>query len=252
MIRLAAWILALLLVPMLGHAQEGALKRIKSNKAVAVAYRSDAAPFSFVDESKQPAGFSIDLCRRVVASIAQQLGVEGMQITWVPVTVQDRIEAVEKRKADMECGSTSVTLARSKQVNFSSYIFVDGTSMLIRAAANIRQLVDLGGKKIGVIPGTTNEKALNERLKADVISATVVPVATRDEGLAKLEAGELDVFVSDRTLLLAMAPKAKDPKAISLLLDDLSFEPYAIVLPRGDDDLRLAVNAALAKLYRSG
>src|SRR5262245_17894742 len=179
MIRLAAWILALLLVPMLGHAQEGALKKIKSTKSVAVAYRSDAVPFSFVDESKQPSGFSIDLCRRIVASIAQQLGVEGMQIQWVPVTVQDRIEAVEKRKADMECGSTSVTLARSKRVNFSNYIYVDGTSMLLRADANVRQLVDLGGKKIGAIPGTTNEKVLNEALKRQVVNATVVPVATR-------------------------------------------------------------------------
>lgn len=251
--HLAAFALALLLAPLLGQAQaaDSALNKIKTTKTVAVAYRSDAAPFSFVDESKQPTGFSIELCRRVVASLAQQLGVD-MQIQWVPVTVQDRIDAVEKRKADMECGSTSVTLARSKRVNFSSYIFVDGTSMLIRTAANIRQLVDLGGKKIGAIPGTTNEKALNDALKRQVINATIVPVKTRDEGLALLEAGQLDAFVSDRTLLLAMAPKAKDPQAISLLLDDLSFEPYAIMLPRGDDDLRLAVNTALAQIYRSG
>lgn len=249
----AALTLALLLVPSLGRAQttDGALSKIKATKTVAVAYRSDAAPFSFVDQSKQPNGFSIELCRRIVASLGQQLGVD-MQIQWVPVTVQDRIEAVEKRRADMECGSTSVTLGRSKRVNFSSYIFVDGTSMLIRSEANIRQLVDLGGKKIGVIPGTTNEKALNDALKRQVINATIVPVKTRDDGLMQLEGGQLDAFVSDRTLLLAMAPKARNPQAISLLLDDLSFEPYAIVLPRGDDDLRLAVNSALAQIYRSG
>ncbi|HVO06112.1 MAG TPA: amino acid ABC transporter substrate-binding protein [Burkholderiaceae bacterium] len=254
MLRRSTVTLALLLAPLLGHAQalEGALKKIKSSKTVAVAYRSDAAPFSFVDDSKQPSGFSIDLCRRVVASIGQQLAVDGMQIQWVPVSVQDRMDAVEKRRADMECGSTSVTLGRSKRVNFSSYIFVDGTSMLMRASANIRQLVDLGGKKIGVIPGTTNEKALNDALKRQVITATVVPLASRDEGLAQLEGGHIDVFVSDRTLLLALAPKAKDPRALSLSLDDLSFEPYAIVLPRGDDDLRLAVNTALAQIYRSG
>ena len=134
MLRLAALIFALLLAPIVGHGQalDGALKKIKSAKSVAVAYRSDAAPFSFVDESKQPMGFSIDLCRRIVASIAQQLGVEGMQIQWVPVTTQDRMEAVEKGKADMECGSTSVTLSRMKRVNFSTYIFVDGTGLLVK------------------------------------------------------------------------------------------------------------------------
>ncbi|MFI4928901.1 MAG: amino acid ABC transporter substrate-binding protein [Burkholderiales bacterium] len=228
------------------------MKKIKNAKSVAVAYRSDAAPFSFIDASKQPMGFSIDLCRRIVASIAQQLGVEGMQIQWVPVTTQDRMEAVEKGKADMECGSTSVTLSRMKRVNFSTYIFVDGTGLLVKTDSGARRLTDLGGKKIGVIPGTTNEKALNDALKRAVINATVVPVKTRDEGLAQFEAGQIDALASDRTLLLAMAPKAKDPKAISLLLEDLSFEPYAIVLPRGDDDLRLAVNSALAQVYRSG
>jgi glutamate/aspartate transport system substrate-binding protein len=254
MLRLAALILTLLLAPVLSHGQalDGALKKIKSAKSVAIAYRSDATPFSFVDDSKQPTGFSIDLCRRIVASIAQQLGVDGMQIQWVPVTTQDRMEAVEKGKADMECGSTSVTLSRSKRVNFSSYIFVDGTGLLVKSESSARQLSDLGGKKIGVIPGTTNEKALNDALKRSVIGATVVLVKSRDEGLAQFEAGQIDAFASDRTLLLAMAPKAKDPKSISLLLEDLSFEPYAIVLPRGDDDLRLAVNSALAQIYRSG
>ena len=254
MLRLAALTLALLLAPVLGYGQasEGALKRIKATKSVAIAYRSDAVPFSFIDESKQPTGFTIDLCRRIVASIAQQLGVEGMQIKWVPVTTQDRMEAVEKGRADMECGSTTVTLSRSKQVNFSTYTFVDGTGLLVKTGSSASRLSDLGGKKIGVIPGTTNEKAVNDALKRQVINATVVPVKTRDEGLAQFEAGQIDAFASDRTLLLAMAPKAKDPKAISLLLEDLSFEPYAIVLPRGDDDLRLAVNSALAQIYRSG
>ncbi len=252
--RFAALILALLFASVASHAQavDGTLKRIKAAKSVAVAHRSDASPFSFVDESKQPLGFSIDLCRRVVAHIAQQLGVEGMQIKWVPVTTQDRMEAVEKGRADMECGSTTVTLSRSKRVNFSSYIFVDGTGLLVKANDNMQRLSDLGGKKIGVIAGTTNEKALNDALKRSVINATVVPVKTRDEGLAQLEAGQIDSFASDRTLLLAMAPKAKDPKSIALLNEDISFEPYAIVLPRNDDDFRLAVNTALAQIYRSG
>lgn len=254
MLHLAALLFTLFLAPVVGHAQatDGTLKKIKNTKSVAIAYRSDATPFSFVDESKQPLGFSIDLCRRVVAAIAQQIGVDGMQIQWVPVTTQDRMEAVEKGKADMECGSTTVTLSRSKRVNFSSYIFVDGTGLLVKTDSKAQRLSDLGGKKIGVVAGTSNEKALNDALKRAVINATVVPVKTRDEGLAMFEAGQLDALASDRTLLLALAPKAKDPKAISLLGEDLSFEPYAIVLPRNDDDFRLAVNAALAQIYRSG
>jgi glutamate/aspartate transport system substrate-binding protein len=251
---IAVGIAALLIAPALASAQalEGHLKKIKETKTVAIAYRSDASPFSFVDQANVPTGYSIELCRRVVGVIEQQLGIQGVQIKWVPVTLQTRLDAVAKGQADMECGSTTVTLSRMKQVNFSSFTFVDGTGLLIKADSPARSLSDLGGKRIGVIPGTTNEKALNEALKRKVINATVVPLKSRDEGLAQLEAGQVDAFASDKTLLMGLAPKAKDPKAIALLTEDLSFEPYAITLPRGDDNFRLAVNAGLAQIYRTG
>ena len=254
MLRSVALVIALLLAPAIASAQalDGHLKKIKESKTVAIAYRSDASPFSFTDGAKEPTGFSIELCRRVVSAIAQQIGAEGVQIKWVPVTVQTRMEAVEKGQADMECGSTTVTLSRLKQVNFSSFIFVDGTGLLIKADSTTRQLSDLSGKKIGVIPGTTNEKAVKEALKRTVINATVVPIKTREDGLTQLEGGQIDAFASDKVLLTALAPKAKDPKTIALLTDDLSSEPYAITLPRGDDSFRLAVNTALAQIFRSG
>jgi len=254
MFRAAIFVAALLLAPALASAQalDGHLKKIKEAKTVAIAYRSDASPFSFVDQAKEPTGYSIELCRRVVSAIGQQLGVEGIQITWVPVTVQTRMEAVEKGQADMECGSTTVTLSRMKNVNFSSFIFVDGTGLLIKADSPARQLSDLSGKKIAVIPGTTNEKALKEALKKGAINVTLVPIKTRVDGLTQLEAGQIDAFASDKVLLIALAPKAKDPKTIALLTEDLSFEPYAITLPRNDDNFRLAVNSALAEIYRSG
>jgi ABC-type amino acid transport substrate-binding protein len=253
MFRSALLCLALLLAPALADAApKDVLSRIKESKTVKVAYRADALPFSFLDSSKQPAGYTIDLCRRVVASIGDQLGIQGIQITWVPVTAENRFDTVAKGQADIECGSSSVTLSRMKQVSFSTYTFIDGTGILVKADSGARKLSDLGGKKIGVLPGTTNEKALNEALKRTVTNAVVVPVKSREEGFAQFEAGELDAFVSDKLLLMGLSPKAKDPQSILLLGEDLSFEPYALVLPRGDDGFRLAVNTALARVYRDG
>jgi glutamate/aspartate transport system substrate-binding protein len=101
-----------------------------------------------------------------------------------------------------------------------------------------------------VVTGTTNERALASAMKDRVVSATVVPLKTRDEGLAKLEAKEIDAFAADRILLIGMAGKAKDAKSLAMLDDDLSIEGYAIALPRGDASLRHAVNAGLSKIYR--
>ena len=151
----------------------------------------------------------------------------------------------------MECGATTVTLGRMKEVDFSSLTFVDGTGILVRKSVGGNSLIDLANRKIGVIAGTSNERALNEALKAKVMNATVVQVKSRDEGLAQLEAGAIDAFASDRILLLGLAEKAKDPGSLALMVDALSFEPYAIVLPRGDWALRLAVNSALAQIYKS-
>ncbi len=249
--------LALLcLAPTLALAQavppaDSRLKRIQETKTIALAYRTDALPFSFEDAQKQPAGYTVDLCRSVVAALERQLGTGALQVRWVPVTTQTRLAAVASGQADMECGSTTVTLSRMKEVDFSSLTFVDGTGLLVRAGTAAQTLMDLGGRKIGVIAGTSNERALAEALKAKLVNATVVPVASRDEGLAQLEAGAIDAFASDRVLLVGLALRAKDPKSLTLLGETLSFEPYAIVLPRGDWALRQAVNAALAQVYRS-
>jgi glutamate/aspartate transport system substrate-binding protein len=257
MSRLIAALAALCLAPALTFAQpagaplEGRLKKIQETKTIAVAYRTDALPFSFEDGDKKPSGYMVELCRSVIGVIERQVGVTPLQVKWVPVTVQTRFATVGSGQADMECGATTVTLGRMKEVAFSSLTFVDGTGLLVRNSTPGNSLLDLANKKIGVIAGTSNERALAEALKAKVVTATVVPVSSRDDGLAQLEAGAIDAFASDRVLLVGLAGKAKDPKSLALLGDPLSYEPYAIVLPRGDWALKQAVDSALAQIYRS-
>jgi ABC-type amino acid transport substrate-binding protein len=254
MFRTTTLALALLLAAGYVHAQslDGRLKKIAATKTITIAYRADATPFSFTDEKKQVGGFSIDLCRRVVNSIERQLNVPNLQVHWLPVTAQTRFDAVAKGQADMECGSSTVTLSRLKQVDFSSYIFIASTGLLIKGASGLRSLSDLSDRKIAVIAGTTNENAIHAQLKRRRLSATVLPFNTRDEAFAALEEGRVDAFASDKLLLVGVAGKANDQKSLTLLPDELSFEPYGIVLPRGDAAFRLAVNTGLSQLYGSG
>jgi ABC-type amino acid transport substrate-binding protein len=226
------------------------LKAVASAKTIKIAYRTDAKPFSFVNDKKEPAGFSIDLCKLVARSIQGQLGLADLKIEWVPVTVQTRFSAVAGGKADMECGSSSVTLGRMKDVDFSSFIFVESTGVIIAKAANVGKFSDMAGKKIVVASGTTNERAIIEQLKAQNINATVVTVKDGSEAIAALESGKADALASDKLLLVGA--NLKDPQAYMMLPDDLSVEPYAIVVPRGDWAFRLAVNTGLAQVFRTG
>lgn len=230
---------------------DGRLKRILDTKTLQIAYRADASPFSFMD-GKEVVGFSVDVCKYVADSVARQFKAQKLALKWVPVTTQTRFDAVAKGQADMECSSSTATLSRMKQVDFSSFIFVESTGLVARNAAGIKSIADLVGKRIGVVGGTTNERAVNVQSRRYGLNATIVPFKTRDEGFAAVEEGKVDAFASDKLLLIGAAAKAKNPGSLTMLADDLSIEPYAIVLPRGDATLRLAVNTALAELYGSG
>jgi ABC-type amino acid transport substrate-binding protein len=226
------------------------LKTIASTKTIKIAYRTDARPFSFVNDKKEPAGFSLDLCRLVVKSMQAQLGIPEIKIEWVPVTVQTRFTAVSGGKADMECGSSTVTLGRMKEVDFSNFIFVESTGVVVTKASNVSKFSEIGGKKIAVATGTTNERAVVEQLKLQKIDATIVHVKDGSEAIAAIESGKADAFASDKLLLVGA--NLKNPQDYTMLPDDLSVEPYAIVVPRGDWAMRLAVNTGLAQIFRTG
>jgi len=234
------------------QALEGRLKRIAETKTINIGVRADAMPFSFMMAGGTPEGFMVDLCQRVVRSIASQLKLPALNVSWVLVTVQSRFDVVAKGNADMECGASTITLGRMKQVDFSSVTFVESTGLMVKAASGVRSLSDLAGRKIVVIRGTTNERAVAAQLKRRQLNTTVVQVSSGDEALAALESGKADAFASDRLLLVGAVSKAKDPRSLILLGEQLSIEPYGIVLPRGDSALRLAVNTALAQVYASG
>lgn len=234
-------------------AQAQTLDRIRGAKTVTIAYRADSLPFSFEDpQTKQPVGYTIDICKRVVANLDQQLRTGGLQIKWVPATAQNRMDLVASGQADMECGSTTATLGRMERVDFSNLIFVDGGGLLVRAGSGFKGFADMAGSKIAVVGGTTTEAALRDALGKRRVNAQIVPVKTHGEGLAQLEGGSVEAFASDRVLLVGLGIKALDPNKLTILNEDFSFEPYAIVIPRGDAAFRLAVNRGLAHVYRSG
>ena len=250
MFRLAIALLVGVASISFAHAQsDSRMKRIADSKTVKIAYRADATPYSFTDDKKEAAGYSIDLCKAIVDSIGRQLGAT-LKIEWVQVTTQTRFKTVASGQADMECGASTVTLGRMKEVDFSSIIFVETTGVLVKSAAGISNATDLAGKKIAVIGGTTNEIALANLVKSGKFNAVLVPVKSREEGISALEAGTADAYASDKLLLIGA--KVADAKAVTILPDDLSFEPYGIVLPRGDANLRLAVNTGLARIFGSG
>jgi ABC-type amino acid transport substrate-binding protein len=235
----------------LGSADAGTLDKVRQDKALRIAFRDDAPPFSFTDSIGEPAGFMVDLCRSVAKHMGEQLDISDLKVAYVLVTAESRFEAIESGKADLLCEPTSETLSRREHIDFSIPTFVDGASLLVGAdgPANFGAL---SGKKIGVLAGTTTEKSLRDTLASAGLVADITPAKTHQEGLAMLDKGEIVAYFADRAILSYLASKSSDASKLRLADNYFSLEPYALALPHGDEDFRLAVDRALSHIYRSG
>jgi len=245
-------VLLALASPAAGQEIRSTLDKIKETGVIQLGYRETSRPFSFRGSDGQPAGFSVDLCLQVAGSLRESQKLPGLKVAWVAVTPADRIAKLVQGAIDLECGSTTITFGRMEQVAFSHMISVDGASLLATVDSGIGTVKDLAGKRVGVIPNTTTEKALTAALTAASIQATVIAVAEHGEGLRGLDEGKLDAYASDRLLLAGLLATAKNPAKLRLSEQQFSYEPYGLMMRRGDNAFQARVNRTLSQLYRSG
>jgi ABC-type amino acid transport substrate-binding protein len=227
------------------------LDRIRDRATIVFAYRDGAAPFSYKDREGRVRGYSVELCARVATALQQRLGLAQLKVDWVPVNADQRLDAVASGRADAECGTTTITLSRMERVDFSLPIFVDGGAVMLPARSTATRLADLKGKRVGVIAGTTTERALVQALNLQDAAAIIVPVKSSEEGAAQLASGKVDAYAADRLVLTELQLRSNE-QSFTVMAGDFSYEPYGLVLPRADADFRLAVNRALVALYKRG
>ena len=231
---------------------EGTLQKISRTGEFVIGYRTDASPLSYENAQGEPSGYSVDLCRRIAAQVKLHLGRDDIETKFVPVASDERLSAVTKGKVDIECGSTTVTLTRQEEVDFTLPTFVTGGSVLSLAKSGIQDMSGLSGKRVGVVKDTTTVEQLNAYLKQNLIDAEVVVVSDRKDGMLRLNRGGIDAFASDQIVLIGQVIEALSPNQYSLVNETFSYEPYALVVRRNDADFRLVANKALVQMYRSG
>jgi len=249
MFRILCLALAALL-PALSGAAAGTLDRIRDTGVLKIGYREDAPPFSYKDPVGEPAGYTVALCRAVAAGIKAQLKLEKFSLTYVPVTAENRFQAVADGKVDLLCGATTATLSRRETVDFSLPVFIDGAGVLLRADGP-KTFSGLEGRKVGVLAGTTTERSLHNTVKEASIAIETIAVTDHKDGLAKLLNDEIAAYFADRGILFFLMAGSGAADKLFLSPETFTYEPYALALQRGDGDFRLAVDRALSRLYRS-
>ena len=228
------------------------LKRIRETGTILIGVREASVPFSFIDAQKQPQGYSVDLCLNVADAIKTELRLPRLDVKFVSVSSANRIPALLENKIDLECGSTTNTRDRQKQVAFAYTTFVAGIKMLAKTSSNVNGIEDLRGKTVVVTKGTTSEKMMKQLNDERLLKLTIIEMTDHNDSFKAVAEGTAVAFPMDDVLLYGLISKSSKPDDFGVVGKYLSVEPYAIMMRKDEPQLERVVNHALTHLFQSG
>ena len=236
--------------PIAAQELTGTLQQIKKSGQIRIGYRVSEPPMSFLDKDGYATGYSIDICKDIVAKVENQIGM-NVKVEYVPVTADGRFKALGDNEIDILCGSTTKTLSRSEFVDFTQLTFVTGASLMTLKDSKANDSDGFDGKKIGVVKATTTADELKKLFQDTSIDAEVVLFNSAKEGIDALRQKKIDAFSSDQIILIGLALKERDPMSFVIKSDVFSYEPFALAVRRNDADFRLVADRVISELCRS-
>ncbi len=228
------------------------LQKIKDTGTITIGHRESSIPFSYLDGNQKPVGYSMELCNKIVDAVKKELKMPALVTKLTPVTSQTRIPLMTNGTIDLECGSTTNSLERQKQVAFGVTTFVSPVRMVVKADSGIKTLDDLNGKAVATTTGTTSDRYIKQNEKGHNIDVKNVYGKDHAESFLMVETGRASAFVMDEVLLAGFVANAKNPKDFAIVGPALSTEPYGIMLRKDDPQFKALVDKTLSGLMKSG
>lgn len=225
-----------------------------------VGYYGDARPFSYENESGKPAGYAVEVCRKVVETAKAEAGLADERISWLRVSAENRLRLLREGKIRVLCGEP-VTLSAGKQVVFSIPIFQNGVGALVRSDAPPELVQALTGQlgaarsltdqSFAVVGGTPTEKVAEEALAKLQLPSRVVRVPGYAQGVQGVLDRSAVAFFAEQSVLRDAVRRSPSFSDLKIVDHRYTTAPVAIALRRGNDNARLAVDRALSRLYRT-
>lgn len=228
------------------------LDKIRDAGVITLGYRAASPPFSYLDGKRQPIGYSIDICQRIVDAVRQRLDMPDLDVRLMPVASATRLPMVANGTVDLECGVTTNTAERSKNVAFSVTTFVAASRLMVRKDSRIRSLDDLRGQSVATTVATTSIQFLHSVNETRDLKLKIVAGLDDVEAFRMLVTGRAAAFAMDDVLLRSLLAGAPDAADFSITEEALTVEPYAIGMRRDDPAFKRLVDSVIIDLYRSG
>ncbi len=243
--------IACLLMPAVASALD-TLSSIRDRQSIVIAYRESSPPFSYLDENKQPIGYAIDLCTKIVDAVKRELKMPNLKVQYLAVDTTTRFPALIEGKADLECGVTTNNAERRKKVAFTVPHFFSGVRALVRADSGIRNWPDLRDRTVVVTRNTTTTQLLNHRNDVRSLNVKFIEGADDTDSLRLVIENKADVFPMDEVVLYSLRANLKTPAKYSIIGDPLSVEPYAIMLRKDDAAFKKIVDTEMVRIVHDG
>ncbi len=224
---------------------ETVMEKVARTGILTAGTSKDAFPFAYADNEGQLVGYSIDMLTLIQQQIEQELGQE-IKLNLVPLESNQRIPQLLSNDVDIVCDASSFTWERDKKIDFSVSYGTTGTSLLVKQNNRAALSQSLVGKRIGVLPETTNELAI----KRAEPNAKVVYHKDRNEGYSALEQGHIDAFADDDILLTSWLQNMGNAQKFATA-GYYSQEGLACMIPEDNSPFLNHVNYALVNFMQS-
>ena len=230
----------------------GQLEKIRETKEITIAHREASIPFSYFDDKKQPIGYAMDICAKIVSALERELKIPKLEVRYMPVTSASRIPSIAEGKAAMECGSTTNTAERRKQVDYTIAHFISASRFVVRTDSGLERLEDLMQKRVASTKGTTNIKTLERVNNERGLKMSIVEAQDHAEAFGMVASKKVDAFAMDDVLLYGLRANASKPQDFKVIGKSMTIEPYAVMLPKGDAAFKKVVDTEVRRLILSG
>jgi len=227
------------------------LGKIKQSGTIVIGHRDIGIPFSYYDGAHQPIGYSIDICLKIVDGIKQELGVKSLDVRFKEVNASTRIPFVVNGTIDMECGSTSNSVARDRQVAFSLTTFIASPRFVTKKDAGLTTLESLRGKTMSAVAGTATLRTFSQLNSRSNIGLTIEPVKDHATAFEMLDTGEVDSYGAVDTSAFSMVAKSKHPDRY-FVSQPLAVDAFGIMFRKNDPGLKAIADRTIRAMFKSG
>lgn len=248
-------IVVVLIVILLGSSAETlaqTLDKVRNSGKITVGYFEFQVPLSYVDSSRRPIGYQLDICHQIIAATKAKVGLSNLEVRYVSLTEASSVPSLANGTVDLVCAGRAHTEDREQYAAFTDTTFLSRFTILSRKDVAYQTISDLKGKKVVFSAGTLTSKRLTELDFREGLGMTLIPAKNQTEAFKIFEMGEADGYVSTETTLASLIARSSKGGDYFISPTALWNVPFAIMLRKDDPQFKQLADAAIADLFKSG